>query len=403
MIENRAGASGNIAMEAVAKAAPDGYTLGFANTGNITINPYLFRHLNYDPLNDLIPMGAVGTVPLFLVMNGKLPPKNLKEFIAYAKANPDKVSYAGAGAGTTPDLTGGEFARRAGLDKLVFVPFRGTAPAATAVISGSVQITFVSIGPHLQFVQNGTLRVLAAATPKRMSYAPDYPTFAEEGFPNFEMSTWFSLFAPAARRRRSWISSTAIPAASHDDPEMQEAAGRAIHRSADPDAAAIRRAGEGGRRQVGAHRARIRREDRLMSPHRDLVVCPGAASGARTDRSRSQGKETHESERDPPIRPARHAQIRGRAGPAPRAGEVRIRVHAATVNRVLDVSLRAGKESSAIRCCRSFPASTAPASSTRSARASRAGARSASGSRPPASCRSTSAARTAPATPARKA
>jgi tripartite-type tricarboxylate transporter receptor subunit TctC len=195
VIDNRSGASGNIAMEALAKAAPDGYTLGFANTGNITINPYLFKSMSFDPLNDLIPVGPVGTVPLFLVINGKLPAKTLAEFIAYAKANPDKVSYAGAGAGTTPDLTGLEFARRAGL-KLVVVPFRGTAPAATAVIGGDVQVTFVSMGPHIEFVRNGTLRVLAAATPTRRPYVPDVPTFAEQGFPGFEMSTWFALFAP---------------------------------------------------------------------------------------------------------------------------------------------------------------------------------------------------------------
>src|SRR5215475_6439646 len=153
VIDNRSGASGNIAMEAVAKAAPDGYTLGFANTGNITINPYLFRTMTFDPLNDLVPVGPLGTVPLFLVINGKLPVKTLAEFIAYAKANPDKVSYAGAGVGTTPDLTGGEFARRAGLDKLVVVPFRGTAPATAAVIGGEVQVTFVSMGPHIEFVR----------------------------------------------------------------------------------------------------------------------------------------------------------------------------------------------------------------------------------------------------------
>src|SRR6266581_8444663 len=95
VIDNRAGASGNLAMEAVARAAPDGYTLGFANTGNITINPYLFKTMTFDPLNDLIPVGPVGTVPLFLVINGRLPAKTLAEFIAYARANPDTVNYAG--------------------------------------------------------------------------------------------------------------------------------------------------------------------------------------------------------------------------------------------------------------------------------------------------------------------
>ena len=222
VIDNRAGGSGNIAMDAVTKAAPDGTTLGFANTGNITVNPYLFRHMTFDPLNDLVPIGPVGTVPLFLVINSKVPAKTLKEFIAYAKANPEKVSYAAAGAGTTPDLTGGEFARRAGLDKLVFVPFRGTAPATTAIIGGDVQATFVSMGPHIEFVRNGTLRVLAAATPTRMPYVPEVPTFAEEGFPNFEMSTWFALFAPRGTPKEIVDQLNGYTRSLHDDPQLKK-------------------------------------------------------------------------------------------------------------------------------------------------------------------------------------
>ena len=195
VVDNRPGASGNIAMDALAKSAPDGYTLGVANTGNIVINPYLFRTMTFDPLSDLVPVAPFGTVPLFLVVNGKVPAKNLKEFIAYTKAEPDKVSYASAGVGTTPDLAAVEFGRRAGLD-LVMVPFRGTGPATTAVIGGDVQVTFVSMGPHIEFVRNGMLRVLGAATPKRVPYLPDVPTFAEQDFPDFEASTWFALFAP---------------------------------------------------------------------------------------------------------------------------------------------------------------------------------------------------------------
>jgi tripartite-type tricarboxylate transporter receptor subunit TctC len=196
VIDNRAGASGNIAMDALAKSEPDGYTIGVANTGNIVINPYLFNNMTFDPLKDLAPVGVLGTVPLFLVMNSNVPAKTLQEFIAYTKANPDKISYASAGAGTTPDLAAYEFGRRAGL-KLVMVPFRGTGPAVTAVLGGDVQVTFVSMGPHIEFVHQGKLRVLAAGTPKRVSYLPDAPTFAEQGFPGFETSTWFAVFAPA--------------------------------------------------------------------------------------------------------------------------------------------------------------------------------------------------------------
>jgi tripartite-type tricarboxylate transporter receptor subunit TctC len=196
IIDNRAGGSGNIAMSEVSRATPDGYTLGFANTGNITINPYLFKKLNYDPLNDLVPIGPVGTVPLFLTVNAeRIPSQTLPEFIAYAKANLDKVSYAGSGVGTTPDLAHSEFAQRSGL-KLVVVPHRGTSPATQAVIVGDVQVTFVSMGPHIELVRKGVLRVLAAATPRRMPYVPDVPTFGEQGFPGLTAETWFALFAP---------------------------------------------------------------------------------------------------------------------------------------------------------------------------------------------------------------
>jgi tripartite-type tricarboxylate transporter receptor subunit TctC len=132
------------------------------------------------------------------------------------------VSYAGAGAGTTPDLTAGEFARRAGLDKLVFVPFRGTVPAATAVLQGVAQITFASLGPHLQNIESGKLRVLAAATPTRLPYAKDFPTFAEEGFAGFEMSTWFSLFAPKGTPAETVNQLNGYTRAVHDDPAIKK-------------------------------------------------------------------------------------------------------------------------------------------------------------------------------------
>src|SRR6478752_1845911 len=160
VIDNRPGASGNIAMDAVAKAAPDGYTLGVANTGNIVINPYLYRHMPYDPLTDLVPVGSLGQVPLFLVVNGKVPARTLQEFVAYAKREPGKLSYASAGTGTTPHLAADEFIRRAGLN-IVHVPYRGSAPGVMDVISGNIPMTFISTGPHMEFVRRGDLRILA--------------------------------------------------------------------------------------------------------------------------------------------------------------------------------------------------------------------------------------------------
>jgi tripartite-type tricarboxylate transporter receptor subunit TctC len=220
VIDNRAGGSGNIAMSEVSRAAPDGYTFGFANTGNIVINPFLFKKLTYDPLNDLIPVGPVGTVQLFLVTNAaQIPAKNVQEFVAYAKANTDKISYAGAGAGTTPDLAWHDFARRAGL-KLVVVPHRGTGPATRAVLGGDVQATFVSMGPHMEFVKKGMLRVLGAAAPKRLPHMPDVPTFGEQGFPGFVAETWFALFAPQGTPKNILDQINGYARSIHDDPEM---------------------------------------------------------------------------------------------------------------------------------------------------------------------------------------
>jgi tripartite-type tricarboxylate transporter receptor subunit TctC len=195
VIENRAGASGNIAMEAVAKSPADGYTLGFANTGQIVINPHVMKNMPYDPTNDLVPVGPVGTVPLFLVVNSALPVKTVPEFVAHVKKLPEGLSYASAGAGTTPDLAAHAFARIAGL-KFVFVPFRGMPPAMTAVVAGDVPAMFISMGPYMGFVREGKIRILGIAQEKRVAYLPDVPTFAEQGFAEFTAGTWFALFAP---------------------------------------------------------------------------------------------------------------------------------------------------------------------------------------------------------------
>ncbi len=215
VIDNRTGAAGNIAMDAVAKSAPDGYTLGVANTGNIVINPYLYRHMPYDPLNDLVPVAPIGMVPLFLVVNAKVPAKTLQEFVAHAKK--EKISYGSAGTGTTPHLAADAFVRRAGLD-MVHVPYRGSAPATMDVISGNIPMTFVSMGPHIEFVHKGAIRVLGVATPKRAPYLPDVPTFAEQGFAGFEATTWFALFAPRGTAKAIVDQLNGYARALYDDP-----------------------------------------------------------------------------------------------------------------------------------------------------------------------------------------
>jgi len=193
VIDNRAGAGGNIAMDMVAKAPPDGYTLGVANTGNIVINPFLYRSMPFDPLHDLVPVGSMGEVPLFMVVNGNLPVHDLKEFVAYARTHP--VSYGSAGVGTTPHLAADAFNRRAGLG-MVHVPYRGSTAATIDVIAGTIPMTFISLGQYIDLVRQGTLRVLGIASQKRVSYLPDVPTFAEQGFAGLETGTWFALFAP---------------------------------------------------------------------------------------------------------------------------------------------------------------------------------------------------------------
>jgi len=220
VIDNKAGGGGNIGMEAVAKSPPDGYTLGVANTGHIVINPFLYRHMAYDPLHDLVPVGALGEVPLFLVVNGKVPARTLQEFVAYARAEPGKLSYASAGTGTTPHLAADEFIRRAGLN-IVHVPYRGSAPGVMDVISGNIPMTFISTGPHMEFVRRGDLRILGVAAAKRLPYLPDVPTFGEQGFPGFEVSTWFAMFAPRGTPQQIVEQLNGYVRAMLDDPDSR--------------------------------------------------------------------------------------------------------------------------------------------------------------------------------------
>ncbi len=195
IVENKSGAGGNSGADAVAKSEPDGYTLLLVNTANIVINPFLYKHMPFDALNDLVPVAPVGEAPQLLIINAGLQAKNLRELIALAKSQPGKMSYGSAGAGSTAHLGSDRFARLAGLD-VIHVPYRGMGPAVGDLISGNIQMISVSAGPVIEFIKAGKLRALAAATKGRLPYLPDVPTSAEAGLPGYEMTTWFALFAP---------------------------------------------------------------------------------------------------------------------------------------------------------------------------------------------------------------
>ena len=193
VVENRTGAAGNIGAEAVAKAEPDGYTLLSAPPPPLVINQNLYPKLGFDP-NEFVPIVIMGRVPNALVVNPKLPLNSVAEVIAYAKANPGKLTSATQGNGTTSHLTSELFQMMADL-KFQHVPYRGSAPALTDLVAGSVDLMFDNLGVSLPLVKGGQLKLLGVATPKRMASLPDVPTIAET-LPGFESAAWFAIVAP---------------------------------------------------------------------------------------------------------------------------------------------------------------------------------------------------------------
>ena len=163
-------------------------------SGNIVINPYIFEKMPFNTKTDLAFIASIAEAPQVIAINKDVPAKTLQELIAYAKAHPDSLKYASAGAGSM-HLAGDQFARLAGF-KLIHVPYRGAAPAVSDVIAGVVQMISVSAGPIMGFVRSGQLRVLAAASPHRLKHFPDAPTSAEAGLPGYEMTTRFGMIAP---------------------------------------------------------------------------------------------------------------------------------------------------------------------------------------------------------------
>src|SRR6266849_4150899 len=195
LIENRGGASGNLAAEAVAHSAPDGYTMFLAGDFQ-AVNLFLYPKLSYDPVADFTPVTLVVLYPSAMVVPNSSPARSVREFIAHAKANKGNVSFASPGLGTSPHLAGELFKRLAGIE-MTTIPYRGAAPAIQDLIPGRVDVFFNNIAPLLPLMQQGQLRALAVTSAKRSPAAPDLPTLAESGLPGFDVSGWYAFFVPA--------------------------------------------------------------------------------------------------------------------------------------------------------------------------------------------------------------
>jgi tripartite-type tricarboxylate transporter receptor subunit TctC len=200
VIDNRPGGGTLLGAEQVAKSAPDGYTLMVTTDATMTINPYLYVKLPYDPVKDFAPITQMVFLNQLLLENPAVPAKNLKELIAYAKANPGKLNYGSYGSGSQPHLAMEMLKSQAGMF-IVHVPYRGLTQTVPATIAGDVQLTFSGAASSLAFIKSGRLRALAVGGKTRLALLPDVPTFAESGFPDVPANAWFGLFAPAATPR----------------------------------------------------------------------------------------------------------------------------------------------------------------------------------------------------------
>ena len=226
VIENKGGAGGSIATRQVAKAAPDGYTLGLGGTGTHAINPTLYPNVGYDPRKDFAPVGLIATSALVVLVNMSVEAKTIGDLIALAKRDPGKLNYASAGVGSGIHLGAELFATMAGV-KLTHIPYKGSSPALTDLIGGHVAIYFSSLPPAIALIKEGKVRALAVTGPARAALLPDLPTVAEAALPGYE-------FGPALRHRR---------AGRHAAPDRRQAQCR--------DAGGTRRA-----RRARAHRRR---------------------------------------------------------------------------------------------------------------------------------------------------
>ena len=200
VVENRAGAGGNIGVDYVAKSAPDGYTLIFGHVGTFGFGPSLYQKLPYDPVKDFAPIVLFAMVPNMLVVHPALPAKSVKQLIALARAHPGQMNYGSSGNGSASHLAT-EYFKLLSKTDITPIPYKGTGPLVTDLIAGQTSLTITGVPPLYPFVQSGRLRGLAVGSVKRLALMPDLPTIAEAGVPGYESSTWFGPLAPAKTPR----------------------------------------------------------------------------------------------------------------------------------------------------------------------------------------------------------
>ena len=197
VVENRAGATGTIGADVLAKSPADGYTLMMGHANSHAIAPNLMLKLPYDPIKDFAPVSYVGYVPNVLSLHPSVPAKSMKELVTLLKANPGKYTYASSGNGSSQHLSGEMFKLLTGTS-ILHVPYKGSGDAIKDLIAGTVSMNFDTMPPVLEHIKAGKLRGLGISTPKRLAQLPDVPTFAEEGLTGFEILNWYGVMAPAA-------------------------------------------------------------------------------------------------------------------------------------------------------------------------------------------------------------
>ena len=224
VIDNRPGAGGNVAAEAVAHSAPDGYTLFTGNNAILATNAALYKKINFDPVADFAPIGLIGSQANILVVNPALPVRSMDELIALAKANPGKLNFASSGHGLAAHLAGELFKAEAKID-LVHVPYKGAAPALQDVIAGHVQMMFATASSVVSHIRDGKVRALGVTTLKRTAVMPEIPTIDELGLKGFDATSWHGLVAPAHTPKDIIVALHGALAASLDDPDVKKSLG----------------------------------------------------------------------------------------------------------------------------------------------------------------------------------